>query len=146
MRDVFFIQYQNTKSFPLFKLTKTIGFFRTILTYTRGRKGVRKSHMSGTIMSELLVCHSISTLLRTKNSCHHGWLLSDTRMEQLQARIPRIIPSSMATWILSLVLRLPLITKMDWWVERRFFFSVKQAPHSYIQQLLTTFRPRNPIH
>ena len=59
MRDVFFKQYQNTKSFLPFKLTKTTGSFRTILTFTRGIKDTRKSHMSGTITSKLLVCHCI---------------------------------------------------------------------------------------
>ena len=113
-------QYQNTKSFLPFKLTMTTGSFRTILTFTQGRNDTQKSHVSGITMSKPLVCHFIWTLLRTKNSCHHGWLLSDTKMEQLLARIHHTMPSSMVTWIRNLALRSPLVIKMDWWVEKRF--------------------------
>ncbi len=116
---VIFTQYQNTKSHLLFKSTRKASFSRTISTFTQDRKETQMSHVSGIILSKLLVCHFISTLLRTKNSCHHGWLLSDTRMEQSLARIHPRIPSSLVMWVQNLVLQLLLVTRLDWWVKRK---------------------------
>ena len=107
---------QNTKSHLLFKLTMKASFSRTILTFMQGKKETLKSQVSGTIISKLLVCHFISTLQRTKNSCHHGWLLSDTKMELSPARIHPRIPSLMVTWIQNLGLQLLLVTNADLWV------------------------------